>query len=98
MTLREVREGMDKTLGESLAMEFRMVHQCIYGKSDFVEGIRALLIDKTGDPKWDPPSIEQARSVWAVETGNLMPHWKVGKILPVCCSHCEDVHMHAGVS
>ena len=44
---------------ENSLMRCAQVHQCIYGKSDFVEGIRALLIDKTGDPKWDPPSIEQ---------------------------------------
>lgn len=56
-----MREGAGKSLAECLRMEFRMVHQCVLGKSDFVEGVRALLIDKTGKPKWDPPSIQQVR-------------------------------------
>ena len=89
MTLRELREGMGKTLGESLPMEFRQVHQCIYGKSDFVEGIRALLIDKTGDPKWDPPSIEQARNAWVTGVENLLvtpPSFRLG-VSPVGCEH-----------
>ena len=59
VTLRELQEGAGKTLAESLRMEFRQVHHCICGRTDFVEGIRALLIDKTGNPKWDPPTIEQ---------------------------------------
>ena len=67
VTLRELQEGAGKTLAESLRMEFREVHNCIYGKSDFVEGIRALLIDKTGNPKWDPPTIEQVLpSAWSL--------------------------------
>ena len=60
VTLRELQEGAGKTLAESLRMEFRQVHHCIHGRTDFVEGIRALLIDKTGNPQWDPPTIEQA--------------------------------------
>ncbi len=59
VVLRELREGAGRSLAECLPMEFRMVHQCVTGKSDFVEGVRALLIDKTGKPQWDPSSIEQ---------------------------------------
>ncbi|BDA46941.1 3-hydroxyisobutyryl-CoA hydrolase, mitochondrial [Coccomyxa sp. Obi] len=59
VVLRELREGAAKSLAECLRMEFRLVHQCVMGKSDFVEGVRALLIDKTGKPHWDPTSIEQ---------------------------------------
>lgn len=61
VVLRELRQGAGKSLAECLRMEFRMVHHCATGKSDFVEGVRALLIDKTGKPKWDPPSIEQVQ-------------------------------------
>ncbi|EIE21929.1 ClpP/crotonase [Coccomyxa subellipsoidea C-169] len=59
VVLLELREGAGKSLAECLRMEFRMVHQCVTGKSDFIEGVRALLIDKTGKPQWDPSSIEQ---------------------------------------
>ena len=61
VTLRELQEGAGKTLAESLRMEFRQVHHCIHGRTDFVEGIRALLIDKTGQsPSGTRPTIEQA--------------------------------------
>ncbi len=59
VVLRELRAGAGRSLAECLQMEFRMVHQCVMGKSDFVEGVRALLIDKTGKPAWDPPQLEQ---------------------------------------
>ena len=36
-----------------------MVHHCCTARTDFVEGVRALLIDKRGQAKWDPPRIEQ---------------------------------------
>jgi enoyl-CoA hydratase/carnithine racemase len=62
VVLRELREGAGMGLADCLRMEFRMVHQCVAGRSDFVEGVRALLIDKTGQPRWDPPAIEQVRS------------------------------------
>ena len=40
-------------------MEFRMVHHCCTGRSDFTEGVKALLIEKRGQARWDPASIEQ---------------------------------------
>lgn len=43
-------------------MDFRLVTRFCRGPSDFVEGVRALLINKCGQPRWDPPSIDQARA------------------------------------
>ena len=59
VTLREVREGAKKSLDECLKMEFCMVHHCCTGKTDFIQGVKALLIDKQGQAKWDPASIDQ---------------------------------------
>ena len=44
-------------------MEFRMVHHCCAGRTDFIEGVKALLIEKRGQAKWDPASIEQVPSL-----------------------------------
>ena len=69
VTLRQMHEGKGKTLAECLRMDFRLVTRFCRGPSDFVEGVRALLIDKCGKPSWDPPHIDQARHALAAETG-----------------------------
>ena len=35
-----------------------MMMRCMQN-NDFQEGIRALLVDKSGDPKWNPASLDQ---------------------------------------
>ena len=57
-----MHEGKGATLAECLQMDFRLVTRFCRGPSDFVEGVRALLIDKCGKPHWDPSTIDQARS------------------------------------
>lgn len=57
-----MREGAGKSLEQCLRMEFRMVHHCCTGKTDFTEGVKALLIEKRGQAVWDPASIEQVPS------------------------------------
>ncbi|KAK9822375.1 hypothetical protein WJX81_004093 [Elliptochloris bilobata] len=59
VTLRQMHEGKGKTLAECLRMDFRLVTRFCRGPSDFVEGVRALLIDKCGQPRWDPPHNDQ---------------------------------------
>lgn len=48
-------------LEAALAMEYRVSLHAL-GTSDFVEGIRAQVIDKDRQPKWDPSSLEKVDS------------------------------------
>lgn len=57
VTLRQMRQGATMPYDAVAAMEFRMVHRFLAG-SDFFEGIRAQLVDKTRDPKWQPAALE----------------------------------------
>ena len=44
------------SLKECFEMEYRMSQACMHG-TDFVEGIRALLVDKDHSPVWSTPSL-----------------------------------------
>lgn len=58
ITKRQLEYGREMTLKECLQMEFRLaVHHL--KKSDFKEGVRALLIDKDQSPKWCPRTLEE---------------------------------------
>lgn len=58
VTLRQLQLGKSMTLRECLQMEFRLAAHCCIN-SDFKEGVRALLIDKDQQPKWNPDQIEK---------------------------------------
>lgn len=45
------------TIEAALAMEYRYAHRAVLG-GDFYEGIRAAVIDKDKNPKWNPARIE----------------------------------------
>lgn len=42
---------------ENMVMEYRIAAR-VLTRPDFAEGVRAVIIDKTGDAKWDPPTPE----------------------------------------
>jgi 3-hydroxyisobutyryl-CoA hydrolase len=57
ISLRNMVEGRTLSLHECLKMEYRVgIHHLI--ESDLKEGVRALLIDKDLNPKWNPATIE----------------------------------------
>ena len=43
---------------ENMAMEYRIGAR-VLSRPDFAEGVRAVIVDKTNDPKWDPANPEE---------------------------------------
>jgi enoyl-CoA hydratase len=56
-TLRILREGAHRTLEQCLDAEFALTHTTM-AHSDFIEGVRAMVVDKDRAPRWQPPRIE----------------------------------------
>ncbi len=55
VTLDGVREARSYGgLREALAGEYRRAAWMMHNSGDFLEGVRAVLIDRTGDPAWQP--------------------------------------------
>lgn len=42
---------------DNMAMEYRVASRVLL-RPDFAEGVRAVIVDKTGDPKWNPATAE----------------------------------------
>ncbi|KAF8051174.1 hypothetical protein N665_1786s0001 [Sinapis alba] len=63
ITLRSIREGRLQGVGQCLIRENRTVSHVMKGEisKDFVEGCRAILIDKDRNPKWEPRRLEDMK-------------------------------------
>jgi enoyl-CoA hydratase/carnithine racemase len=53
VTLKQLQMGRSMTLAQCLRMEIGMAWQC-FAQGDFIEGVRAVVIDKDNKPKWRP--------------------------------------------
>ncbi|XP_021297863.1 3-hydroxyisobutyryl-CoA hydrolase 1-like isoform X1 [Herrania umbratica] len=60
ISLRSIREGRLQGVGQCLVREYRMVCHVMRGEvsKDFLEGCRAILLDKDKNPKWEPSKLE----------------------------------------
>ena len=66
VTLEQVRRGRHMSLADDLRMERDLVRHCFHtdhlsrrgARTETVEGIRALAVDKDRQPKWEPARIE----------------------------------------
>jgi enoyl-CoA hydratase len=55
-TLSEMRRGRALSFDDCMIMEYRLT-QTILAGHDFYEGIRAVLVDKDRNPKWNPATL-----------------------------------------
>jgi enoyl-CoA hydratase/carnithine racemase len=56
VTLEQLRRGATMSLADCFQMEFDMIHGC-FEHGDFLEGVRALIVDKDKAPRWNPPTL-----------------------------------------
>lgn len=57
VALRALRNAATFDLRQTLDQDLRLAIR-LQARPDFVEGVRAQVIDKDRDPQWDPPTIE----------------------------------------
>jgi len=58
VAFRQLRLGAGMTrFSDNMAMEYRIGARVVQ-RHDFLEGVRAVIVDKDNAPKWDPPTLE----------------------------------------
>ena len=58
VTLEMLRRGRTLSLAECFRMELHLDRQW-FDQGDIIEGVRALIVDKDKNPRWDPPTLEE---------------------------------------
>jgi len=86
VTLKQLQLGRSMTLAQCLRMEIGMARQC-FEQGDFVEGIRAMIIDKDNKPNWRPSRLDQVTQA-SVDAVFANP-W-TGSVHPL--EHLEQIH------
>ncbi|MEK0082941.1 enoyl-CoA hydratase/isomerase family protein [Benzoatithermus flavus] len=81
VTCAQLRRGRDLSIEDCLRLEYRMVHRMLEA-GDFIEGVRALLVDKDKRPRWRHRSLEdvpadEVEAVFApLPAGELALDWQ----------------------
>ena len=58
VTLRQINCARSLTLADCFRMELNLIHH-VFRRGEFIEGIRALLVDKDNAPQWTPTGVER---------------------------------------
>ncbi len=61
VALRQLAESAALAdFADNMAMEYRIASRVLV-RPDFAEGVRAVIVEKTGDPQWEPATPEEVR-------------------------------------
>lgn len=58
VTLELLRQGRELTLADCFALELHLDSQW-FADGDIMEGVRALIVDKDKNPRWNPPTLAE---------------------------------------
>jgi enoyl-CoA hydratase/carnithine racemase len=58
VTWEQLRRGATLSLADCFRMELNLINAC-FEQGDFIEGIRALVVDKDNAPHWKPPTLAE---------------------------------------
>ena len=57
IAFEHVKNSKKKSLSEVLKSDFKIAQWCM--RNDFAEGVRSLLVDRDGKPKWSNTNLHQ---------------------------------------
>jgi len=73
VALRQLKEGAAMaTFADEMKQEYRIGYHVLM-MHDFIEGVRALIVDKDGSPSWDPATPEEVSDDWIDEIFAPLP-------------------------
>src|SRR3546814_1204068 len=82
VALRQLKEGGEMhDFAQQMRQEYAIGSRVVQ-MHDFIEGVRALIVDKDNSPKWDPPEPEAVTDEWVDALFPPLPEhekWKNGR-------------------
>jgi len=80
VTLEQLRRGAAMSLADCFRMELALIYAC-FEQGDFIEGIRALIVDKDNRPRWRPPALDGVDA--AAVARFFAPRWSPAQAHPL---------------
>lgn len=72
IAFRQVRTGAGLSFVDCMKLEYRLARFCMT-HPDFYEGVRAILIDRTGAPRWRPATLAEADEAYVAPAFAPLP-------------------------